>query len=80
MRTEEFDYNANENTYEGVIDMATKMKIGYIVKSSEGFSFREAAYTRKINSRGDKIYSKMLLFPVDYDEVVDNTEESVIDS
>ena len=54
--------------------MATKMKIGYIVKSSKGFSFKEATYTRKINSRGDKIYSKMLLFPVDYDEVVDNTE------
>lgn len=56
------------------------MKIGYIVKHNldlnphltERFSFREATFTRRISSRGDRVYSKMLLFPVDYEEIVDN--------
>lgn len=59
--------------------MATQ-KIGCIVQYdltlnphlTERFRFREASFTRTINSRGDKIRSKMLLFPVDYEEVVDN--------
>ena len=56
------------------------MKIGYIVKHNldlnphltERFLFREATFTRRISSRGDRVYSKMLLFPVDYEEIVDN--------
>ena len=57
-----------------------KMKIGYIQKYdlklnphlTERFKFREATCTRTINSRGDKVRSKMLMFPVDYEEIVDN--------
>lgn len=60
--------------------MASKMKIGYISRRNLGmnphlterFKFTEATFTRKINSRGDKVYSKMLLYPVDYEEIVDN--------
>lgn len=60
--------------------MASKMKIGYISRRNlemnphltERFKFTEATFTRKINSRGDKVYSKMLLYPVDYEEIVDN--------
>ncbi|MDD6827922.1 MAG: hypothetical protein PUE12_17785 [Oscillospiraceae bacterium] len=56
------------------------MKIGYIVEYdlelnphlTEKFKFREATFTRRISSRGDRVYSKMLLFPVDYEEIVDN--------
>lgn len=56
-----------------------KMKIGYIAEINqelnpgrERFQFREAAFTRRISSRGDRVYSKMLAFPVDYEEIVDN--------
>ena len=56
-----------------------KMKIGYIAENNqelnhgrERFQFREATFTRRISSRGDRVYSKMLAFPVDYEEVVDN--------
>ena len=57
-------------------------KIGYIVRYdldlnphlTERFKFREASFTRTINSRGDKIRSKLLLWPVDYEEVADNAE------
>lgn len=60
--------------------MSSKMKIGYIVQYdldlsphlTEEFKFREASFTRRINSRGDKVYSKMLMLPVDYEEIVDN--------
>lgn len=56
------------------------MKIGYIAEHNlelnphltEKFAFKEATFTRRINSRGDKVYSKMLAFPVDYEEIVDN--------
>ena len=56
------------------------MKIGYIVKYdltlnphlTEKFKFREATFTRRISSRGDRVYSKILQFPIDYDEIVDN--------
>jgi hypothetical protein len=56
------------------------MTIGYISRRNlemnphfaERFKFTEATFTRKINSRGDKVYSKMLLYPVDYEEIVDN--------
>lgn len=56
------------------------MKIGYIQEidlevnpySNEKFKFREATFTRRISSRGDRVYSKLLLSPVDYEEIVDN--------
>ena len=56
------------------------MKIGYIVRYdldknpqlTERFEFREATFTRRISSRGDKVYSKMLQFPIDYEEIVSN--------
>ena len=58
------------------------MKIGYIVKYdlalnphlTERFKFREATFTRSINSRGDRVYSKMLQFPIDYEEIIDNAD------
>ena len=57
-----------------------KMKIGYIVEYdlklnphlTEKFKFQEASFTRRISSRGDRVYSKMLAYPVDYEEIVDN--------
>ena len=57
----------------------SKMKIGYIqVRDlemnphlTEKFVFR-ATFTRRVSSRGDKVYSKMLQFPVEYEEIVDN--------
>lgn len=39
---------------------------------TERFKLREASCTRTINSRGDKIRSKILMFPVDYEELVSN--------
>lgn len=56
------------------------LKIGYIRENNlelnphltERFQFREATFTRRISSRGDRVYSKMLAFPVDYEEIVDN--------
>ena len=49
-------------------------KIGYITVYEENgkkqFKFREATFTRTINSRGDKIKSKMLMYSVDYEEIV----------
>ena len=56
------------------------MKIGYIAEYdlelnphlTEKFKFRESTFTRRISSRGDRVYSKMLQFPVDYEEIVDN--------
>ena len=58
------------------------MKIGYIQQYdlelnpylTERFKFREASFTRKINSRGDRVYSKMLLYPVDYEEIFSTAE------
>ena len=62
--------------------MTSKMKIGYIVQHNldlnphltEKFKFIEASFTRKISSRGDRVYSKMLMCPVDYEEIVDNAD------
>lgn len=56
------------------------MKIGYIQEidlqlnpqCKERFRFKEASFTRRISSRGDRVYSKMLAYPVDYEEIVDN--------
>lgn len=57
------------------------MKIGYIsqydTKLNPGcnkFEFREATFTRRISSRGDRVYSKMLSYPVDYEEIVSNAD------
>ena len=55
------------------------IKIGYIARYdlelnphlTEKFKFKEATFTRRISSRGDRVYSKMLAFPVDYEEIVD---------
>lgn len=55
-----------------------KMKIGYIRENdlklnphlTERFQFKEATFTRRISNRGDRVYSKMLLYPVDYEEIV----------
>lgn len=56
------------------------MKIGYIQEIdlelnphlNDRFRFKEATFTRKISSRGDRVYSKLLAFPVDYEEIVSN--------
>ena len=55
-----------------------KMKIGYIRRNNTElnpnrpkFEFKEASYTRKISSRGDRVYSKMLVYPIDYEDIVD---------
>lgn len=58
------------------------MKLGYIVKYdltlnphlTEKFKFREATFTRRISLRGDRVYSKMLQFPIDYEEIIDNAD------
>ena len=58
----------------------SKTKIGYIneidlklnTHLNKKFEFKEATFTRRISSRGDRVYSKLLLFPVDYEEIVDN--------
>lgn len=56
-----------------------KMKIGYIQEINqelnpdmERFRFKEASFTRRISSRGDRVHCKMLAFPVDYEETVEN--------
>lgn len=51
------------------------MKLGYIARYdlnlnphlTERFKFREAAFTRRISSQGDRVYSKMLQHPIDSD-------------
>ena len=58
------------------------MKIGYINRYdlknnphlTDKFKFMEANATRTINSRGDKVRSKMLMFPVDYEEIKENAD------
>lgn len=58
------------------------MKLGYIIKYNlelnphltEKFKFKEATFTRRISSRGDRAYSKLLACPVDYEELVDNAD------
>ena len=54
------------------------MKIGYIRRNDlelnpnlKKFDFREASFTRRISSKGDRIYSKILACPIDYEEIVD---------
>ena len=58
------------------------MKIGYIQRYdlklnphlTERFKFIEAPFTRTISRKGDKIRSKMFMFPVDYEEIVNNSK------
>jgi hypothetical protein len=58
------------------------MKIGYIRENNlelnphltERFQFIEATFTRRISIRGDRVYSKMLMYPIDYEEIVDNAD------
>ena len=55
------------------------MKLGYIRRNNlelnpqltEKFQFKETTFTRRISSKGDRVYSKMF-YPLDYEEVVDN--------
>ena len=66
--------------------MASKLKIGYIAKYGlklnphlkEKFEFRfkfkEATYTRIVNSYGDRIYSELLTYSFSYKEVADNAD------
>lgn len=57
------------------------MKIGYIKEYdlelnphlTERFKFVETTFTRRISSRGDRVYSK-LFYPLDYDEIVTNAK------
>lgn len=57
------------------------MKLGYIRKHNlelnpqltERFVFRECTFTRRISSKGDRVYCK-LLYPVDYEELISNAE------
>lgn len=57
------------------------MKIGYIRRNNlelnphltEKFHFFETPFTRRITSKGDRVYSK-LFYPLDYEEIVDNAE------
>ena len=56
------------------------MKIGYIIeynlelnpRLTEKFKFIEAAFTRRISSKSDRVYSKILAHSIDYQEIVDN--------
>ena len=57
-----------------------EIKMGYIMvydlkmnpHLTEQVKWREATFTRRITSKGDRVYSKMLQSPVDYEEIVDN--------
>jgi hypothetical protein len=55
------------------------LKIGYIRRNNleynphlKKFEFKEAPFTRKITSKSDRVYSKMLAYPIDYEEIVEN--------
>ena len=55
------------------------MKIGYISvrnleRNKKKFTFLEAPYTRRISSRGDRIFSKLLAFPFDYSDIESTTK------
>ena len=57
------------------------MKIGYICKHNlemnpqltERFSFKESTFTRRISSKGDRVYSKGF-YPIDYETIVNNAQ------
>lgn len=56
------------------------MKIGYICEYdldlnphlTKRFKFKEASFTRRTSSKSDRVYSKMLSCPVDYEEIASN--------
>lgn len=54
------------------------MNIGYIMRSSSKdtlrFRLMEAPFTRRISSKGDRIYSKILYGGMNYEEIVSNAE------
>lgn len=54
------------------------MKLGYISRREKDgkpfFKFLEASYSRRINRLGDRVFSKLLLIPVDFEDVSMNTE------
>ena len=58
----------------------SNLRLGYIVRygipgeSSLRFKFRESSYTRRISSKGDRVFSPMLLYPADYEDVESNTK------
>lgn len=55
----------------------SKMRLGYIVRyggDKPKFGFREFSYTRRITSRGDRVYSNMMM-PVDYEDVKLTTDQ-----
>lgn len=55
------------------------MKLGYIRRNNlelnphltDKFTFIEDTFTRRISSKGDRVYSKRFR-PIDYEEIVDN--------
>lgn len=57
------------------------MKLGYIRRHNlelnphltEKFTFKECTFTRRISSKGDRVYCK-LLYTTDYEELVSNAE------
>lgn len=57
------------------------MKIGFIriydltlnPHLTERFKFKECTFTRRISSKGDRVYSK-LFYPLDYSEIVENAQ------
>lgn len=52
-------------------------KLGYIVVrygERTEYTLKEASYERRISKDKDKIYSRMLIEPEDYDNVLANTE------
>ena len=61
--------------------MATKQIIGYIRRNNlelnpelkEKFKYIEDKFTRRITSRGDRVYSKKFV-PLDYKEIVENAK------
>lgn len=56
------------------------MKLGYIIRHdlnlnphlTNRFEFKEASFTRRISSKGDRVYSKIFSCPIDYEDIVDN--------
>ncbi len=58
------------------------MKIGYISRRNlelnpqltEKFKFIEGAFIRRVSSRSDRVYTKILCCPVDYEEIVENAK------
>jgi hypothetical protein len=59
-----------------------KMKIGYIRRNNQElnpnlprFTFCESTFTRKISSRGDRVYTKLFTCPLDYEDIVEEANK-----